>query len=125
MKEIIQHPDFPPAKGPYSIAVKAAGFLFISGQIPLDTKTGKLVEGDIEAKTRCVLDNLRLILERSGSSLAKVVKCQVFLRDLADFPRVNSVYAEYFREAPPARVCIQAAKLPLDCDIEIDAIAEG
>jgi 2-iminobutanoate/2-iminopropanoate deaminase len=114
----------PTPVGPYSQAIVAGGFVFASGQIPLDPATGKLVEGEIEAQASRVLDNLRAVLEAAGSSLDHVVRASVYLADLAVFPRVNAVYARYFTAEPkPARTTIQVAALPLGAQVEIDAIA--
>jgi 2-iminobutanoate/2-iminopropanoate deaminase len=114
----------PSPLGPYSQAVEHAGLLFLSGQIPLDPATGRLVEGDVEAQTRRVLLNLRAVLESTGASLADVVRTTIYLVDLAVFPRVNAVYAEHFGAAPrPARSTVQVAALPLGAQVEIDAIA--
>jgi len=102
----------------------AGGFVFASGQIPLDPATGKLVSGEIEAQTERVLDNLRAVLEAAGSSLDQVVRASVYLVDLAVFPRVNAVYARYFGSDPkPARSTVQVAALPLGAQVEIDVIA--
>jgi reactive intermediate/imine deaminase len=112
--------------GPYSQAVEHAGLVFLSGQIPLDPSSGKLVTGGIEAQARQVLANLRAVLEASGLSLAHVVRASIYLIDLADFPRVNAIYAEHFGQRPqPARTTVQVAALPLGALIEIDAIAVG
>ena len=114
----------PAPVGPYSQAVVAGGFVFASGQIPLDPATGKLVSGEIEAQTERVLDNLRAVLEAAGSSLDQVVRASVYLVDLAVFPRVNAVYARYFGSDPkPARSTVQVAALPLGAQVEIDVIA--
>jgi len=113
----------PAAIGPYSQAVKAGGFVFLSGQIPLDPATGTIVEGDIRAQTRRVLCNLREVLLAAGSSLEKVVKVTVYLRDLNDYVAVNEVYAEFFGASRPARAAVEVCRLPRDVGIEIDAIA--
>jgi 2-iminobutanoate/2-iminopropanoate deaminase len=114
----------PSPVGPYSQAIVAGGFVFASGQIPLDPASGKLVEGDIEAQTARVLDNLRAVLEAAGSSLDRVVRASVYLVDLAVFPRMNAVYGRYFTADPkPARTTVQVAALPLGAQVEIDAIA--
>jgi 2-iminobutanoate/2-iminopropanoate deaminase len=113
----------PKAIGPYSQAVVHGGLAYLSGQIPLDPATGQLVEGDIIAQTERVLDNIRAVLEAAGSSLQKVLKTTVFLRDMSDFPRINDVYSRYFAANPPARSTVQAARLPRDVGIEIDCIA--
>ncbi len=110
--------------GPYNQAIKASGtFLFSAGQIPLDPKTGRLVEGDIKAQTRQVLENIRAILTEGGSSLDRVVKTTVFLKDMNDFAGMNEVYAEYFRSTPPARSTVEVARLPKDVRVEIETIA--
>jgi len=116
----------PAPVGPYSQAVEHAGWIFLSGQIPLDPATGRLVPGGIEDQARRVLDNLRAVLEGSGASLAHVVRTTIYLVDLAVFPRVNEIYAEYFTAPPrPARSTVQVAALPLGSQIEIDAIARS
>ena len=116
--------DAPAPVGPYSQAIVAGGFVFASGQIPLDPTTGKLVGGEIEAQTERVLENLRAVLEAAGSSLDQVVRASVYLVDLAAFPRVNAVYARYFVGDPkPARSTVQVAALPLGAGVEIDVIA--
>lgn len=115
----------PAAIGPYSQAIVANGFVFVSGQLPIDPKSGKLIEEDMPIQTRQVIDNLEAILQAAGSSLEKVVRIEVFLKDLErDFPPMNAVYATRFSKAtPPARQTIQAAKLPLNASIEISCIA--
>ena len=122
-KEIVTSDRFPPAKGPYSPAVRAGGFLFVSGQGPIDASTGEPVLGTIEEQTRLVLSNLRTILEGAGSSLGSVVKTTVYLTNMDDFAAMNGVYAGFFGEAPPARTTIQAARLPLGISVEIEAVA--
>ena len=111
------------AKGPYSHAVKAGGFLFVSGMGPVDPQTGEAKLGEIEDEVRLALENVRAVLQDAGASLEAVVKTTVYVRDMEDFPRMNAVYAEYFGDAKPARTTIQAARLPLDIGVEIDAIA--
>jgi len=113
----------PQAIGPYSQAVISNGFAFLSGQIPLDPSTGAIVEGDLAVQTARVLDNLRAVLEACGSSLDAVVKTTVYLKDLGEFARMNEVYARYFPQNPPARVTVEAARLPRDVRVEIDCIA--
>ncbi len=113
----------PAAIGPYSQAIKSGGFLFCSGQIPLDPASGKMVEGGIEAQTERVLRNLEAVLAAGGSSLAAVVKTTVYLADLGDFPAMNAVYGKFFPTDPPARATVQAAKLPAGARVEIDAVA--
>lgn len=113
----------PPAIGPYSQAIVGNGLVFAAGQIPLDPRTGQTVPGDVRVQTRRVLDNLKAVLEAAGSSMDKVVKTTVFLRDLNDFGAMNEIYGEYFREHPPARSTVQVAKLPREAAVEIEAIA--
>lgn len=121
--QTLNAPAAPAAIGPYSHAVRAGAFLFCSGQIPLDPATGQLVEGDIEPQTTQVFANLRAVLAAAGLTLQDVVKATVYLKDMADFPRVNPLYEAAFAPHKPARTTIQAAKLPLDCRIEIEVIA--
>ncbi len=123
MKRTVSTPNAPEAIGPYSQAVIAGNLVFCSGQIPLDPATGALVEGDIAAQTRRVLENLRAVLEAAGSGLDRVVKTTVFLADLADFQGMNAVYAEYFGGDPPARAAVQVAALPKGARVEIEAVA--
>ena len=123
MKEIIQTEHAPQAIGPYSQAVKANGLIFASGQIPTDPKTGLFVVGGIEAQTEQVLKNLAAVLEASGSGLNRVVKTTVFLLDMQEFAAMNEVYAKFFKELPPARATVEAARLPRDARVEIEAIA--
>jgi len=123
MKDTVRTDKAPAAIGPYTQAVRSGGFLFCSGQIPLDPATGKLVEGGIEVQTERVLRNLEAVLAAGGSSLAAVVKTTVYLADLGDFPAMNAVYGRFFPADPPARATVQAAKLPAGARVEIDAIA--
>lgn len=120
---IIATPNAPAAIGPYSQAVVSNGFAFLSGQIPLDPATGQLIAGDIAAQTERVIENLKAVLEASGSSLAQVVKTTVYLKDMGEFARMNEVYARYFPADPPARATVEAARLPRDVRVEIDCIA--
>ncbi|MFN3704520.1 MAG: RidA family protein [Thermoflexales bacterium] len=115
--------DAPPAIGPYSQAIVTEGFVFCSGQIPLDPTTGQVVEGDIRAQTHRVIQNLRAVLEAAQSGLDKVVKTTVFLQDMNDFAAMNSVYSEYFAVNPPARSTVQVSQLPRGVLIEIECIA--
>ena len=124
MRQVVATEQAPGALGPYSQAVVAGGLAWVSGQIPLDPATGTMVEGEIEDQTRRVLDNLRAVLEAAGSRLERVVRATVYLADMADFERVNAVYAEYFRKQPPARVCVEVSRLPKGARVEIDAVAE-
>ena len=123
MKQSVYASNAPTPVGPYSQAIRAQGFIFLSGQIPIVPSTGELLKGPVEEQTRQVLDNLKAVLEAAGSSLEKVVKTTVFLSDVKDFEAMNRVYATYFGQTPPARSTVQAAGLPKGVDIEIDVIA--
>src|SRR5437879_5397325 len=123
MKKIISTSEAPGAIGPYSQAVRSGRFLFCSGQIPLDPKSGQIVAGDIAAQTRRVLDNITAVLKAEGLSFQNIAKTTVFLIDLADFQTVNEIYASYFKQAPPARSTVQVAALPKGARVEIEAIA--
>ena len=123
MKEAIATDRGPKAIGPYSQAVRANGFVFVSGQIALDPRTQELVGGDVSVQTERVLQNLKGIIEAAGSSLEHVVRTTVFLADMNEFAAMNEVYARYFHGQPPARSTVQAARLPRDVRVEIDAIA--
>ncbi|MBU4225666.1 MAG: RidA family protein [Chloroflexi bacterium] len=122
-KKVIVAEKAPRPIGPYSAAIQAGNLIFASGQAGLDPATGDLVPGGIEAETRQVLTNLKNVLEAGGSGLEHVVKTTVFLRDMADFPKMNAIYAEFFEENFPARTTIAAAGLPKGALVEIDAIA--
>jgi 2-iminobutanoate/2-iminopropanoate deaminase len=121
-KEIISTDMAPKAIGPYSQAVKVGNFLFISGQIPIDPKTGELIEGNIKEQTKRVLENLKGIMESLGGSLENIIKTTVFLKNIEDFHDMNEIYAEYFKENPPARSTIEVSRLPRNVSIEIEAI---
>ena len=123
MKDIILTERGPKPIGPYSQAIKANGFLFISGQVALDAKTGEFQGGDIRQQTERVLENLKGIVEAGGSHLSRAVKATVFLKDMNDFAAMNETYGRYFSSAPPARTTIQVARLPKDALVEIDLIA--
>ena len=123
MREVIATNDGPKAIGPYSQAIKANGFVFVSGQIPLDPATQQLIEGDVAAQTERVLQNLAGILKAAGSSLQQVVRAGVFLKNMSDFAAMNEVYGRYFTEAPPARSTVEVTRLPKDVLVEIDVIA--
>ena len=123
MKEAISTDHGPRAIGPYSQAIRANGFVFVSGQIALDPRTQQLVPGDISAQTERVLENLKGIVEAAGSSMDKVVRATVFLLDMNEFAAMNEVYARYFSRSAPARSRVQAARLPRDVRVEIDLIA--
>ena len=123
MKKIIVTDKAPKAIGPYSVAVQAGQLVYTAGQIGLDPATGEIVPGGIEAETRQVLTNIKNVLEASGSSLGDVVKTTVFLRDMADFAKMNAIYAEFFNQQPPARTTVAVAGLPKGGRIEIEAVA--
>ena len=123
MKDSIQTDHAPQAIGPYAQAIRAGGFLFASGQIPIDPLTGQFVAGGIAEQTEQVLKNLAAVLQAGGSSLDRVVKTTVFLLDMNEFAPMNEVYGKYFAENPPARATVQAARLPRDARVEIEAIA--
>jgi 2-iminobutanoate/2-iminopropanoate deaminase len=122
-REIVKAEGAPNAIGPYSQAIKAGGFVFASGQIALDPRSGQLVGQDVKTQTRRALDNLKAVLEAGGSSMDRVVRCTVFLKDMNDFGPMNEEYGSYFKELPPARTTVQVAKLPRDALVEIDTIA--
>jgi len=123
VKECINAEGAPPAAGPYSHAVRAGGFLFVSGQGPFAADGSGAVRGSIEEETRLTLENLRRVLGAAGLGLENVVKTTVFLSDMVNFARFNSVYREYFPTHQPARTCVQAGRLPMDIQVEIEAIA--
>jgi 2-iminobutanoate/2-iminopropanoate deaminase len=123
VKEVIATERGPKAIGPYSQAIRANGFIFVSGQIPLDPATQQLVTGDIAVQTERVLQNLKGIVEAAGSSLDHVVRATVFLADMSEFAAMNEVYGRYFRAQPPARSTVQVSRLPRDVRVEIDVIA--
>jgi endoribonuclease L-PSP len=123
MKEVIYTEAASKPIGPYSQAVKVGDVLFVSGQIPIDPKTGEVIKGGIKEQTRQVLENIKTVLEAAGYTLNDVAMAFVFLADMNMFPEYNEVYAQYFKEKPPARVTIQAARLPRDVLIEIAVIA--
>lgn len=123
MKKQVQTDKAPKAIGPYSQGIIANGFVFCSGQIPIDPATGNLLNGTIEDETRQVLKNLAAVLEAAGSSLDDVVKATVFLQDMNDFAKMNGVYGEFFKTPYPARAAVQVARLPRDVKVEIEAVA--
>jgi 2-iminobutanoate/2-iminopropanoate deaminase len=123
MNRIVSTDRAPKAIGPYSQAVISGGFAFLCGLGPMDPATHRLVEGDIAVQAERVLENMKALLEAAGSSLSQVVKTTVFLKDMNDFRKMNEIYARYFPENPPARTTIEAARLPLDILVEIEAIA--
>jgi 2-iminobutanoate/2-iminopropanoate deaminase len=122
-KKVIQTEKAPKAIGPYSQAIQAGNFLFLSGQIPLDPVSGELVKGDIREQARRVLENLKGVLESQKLGMEDVVKVTIFLKDMGNFSQVNEVYGTYFPSSPPARSTVEVARLPRDADIEIEAIA--
>jgi 2-iminobutanoate/2-iminopropanoate deaminase len=122
-RESVRAAGAPAAIGPYSQAVRAGGFLFCSGQLPLDPSTGKMVEGGVEAQVERVLSNLEAVLIAGGATLRSVVKTTVFLVDMGDFPAMNAVYGKFFPEDPPARATVQIVKLAAGACVEIDAVA--
>jgi 2-iminobutanoate/2-iminopropanoate deaminase len=123
VREIVKTESAPAAIGPYSQAVRAGGFVFASGQIPLDPKTGQFVEGGVREQTEQVMRNLAAVLEAAGTGLDRVVKTTVFLAEMDDFAAMNEVYGRYFAENPPARATVQAARLPRDARVEIEVVA--
>jgi 2-iminobutanoate/2-iminopropanoate deaminase len=120
---VVFTPRGPKPIGPYSQAIKANGFLFVSGQVALDPQSGEMVGAEVRQQTERVLENLKVILEASGTSFKHVVKTTVYLKDMNDFPAMNEVYARYFTATPPARSTVQAARLPKDALVEIDVVA--
>jgi len=122
MKQLIQTDSAPAAIGPYSQAVAVDGWLWVSGQIPIDPSTGAMVSGDIEAATRRVLDNLTAVVQAAGGTLDQVVRVTIYLTDLSRFQTVNAIYAEYFTESPPARACVEVSGLPKGAEVEMDAV---
>ncbi|MGA2720685.1 MAG: RidA family protein [Candidatus Acidiferrales bacterium] len=122
MKEVIATDKGPKAIGPYSQAIKANGFIYTAGQIPLDPATGQIIEGDVAAQTARVFDNLKAIVEAAGSSLDKAVKATVYLKDMNDFAAMNEVYARYMQKDAPARSTVEVSRLPRDVRVEIDLV---
>ncbi len=123
MREAIRTPGAPGAVGPYSQAIRAGGLVWVSGQIPLDPATGRLVAGGIGEQTQRALENVRAVLEAAGSGLDRALRVTVYLTDMGDFEEVNGVYAGFFGEVPPARACVEVSALPKGARIEIDAVA--
>ena len=123
MKSAVSASDAPKAIGPYSHAIRAGELLFVSGQVPIDPATGNLVDGDITAQTRRVMNNLDAVLKAGGLSFANVIRTTIFLADMSDFAAVNAVYGTFFSEPYPARATVQVSRLPKDARVEIDAIA--
>lgn len=125
MKNVVTTDRGPKPIGPYSQAIKANGFIYLSGQVALDPKSGEVVGSDIRQQTERVLENIKGILEAAGVNLHHVVKTTVFLREMNDFPAMNEVYARYFPSAPPARSTVQVSRLPKDALVEIEVVAAG
>src|SRR5690242_10464499 len=123
MREIVSTKAAPQAIGPYSQAVKANGFVFLSGQIALDPASGQVIEGDVMQQTERVLQNILAVLAAAGSSMERVVKSTVYLKNMSDFPAMNKVYGNYFADKPPARSTVEVAQLPRNVLVEIDVIA--
>ncbi len=123
MREVIHTKNAPQAVGPYSQAIKANGFIFVSGQVAIDPATQQVIEGDVRVQTDLILRNLAQILEAAGSSMSKAVRCGVFLKDMNHFAAMNEVYGKHFNSAPPARTTVEVARLPKDVLVEIDVIA--
>ena len=125
MRDVIATKDAPQAIGPYSQAIRANGFVFVSGQVAIDPSTQQVISGDVASQTDRVLKNLSAILTTAGSGLEKVVRSTVFLKNMGDFAAMNEVYGRYFSTAPPARSTVEVARLPKDVSVEIDVIALG
>src|ERR1700686_4811811 len=123
MREVVSTKEAPQAIGPYSQAIKANGFVFVSGQVAIDPSSQQVIAGDVAAQTERVLRNLSEILEAAGSGLGKVVRCTVFLKDMNHFAAMNQIYGKYFSSTPPARSTVEVARLPKDVLVEIDVIA--
>ncbi len=123
MKDVISTPHGPKAIGPYSQAIRANGFIFVSGQIALDPATGQIIEGDVAQQTDRVMKNLKGIVEAAGSSFEKAVKTTVYLKDMGEFAAMNEVYARYFPAGAPARATVEVSRLPKDVRVEIELIA--
>lgn len=122
-KQVIETTNAPAAVGPYSMAIKTGNFIFLSGQVGLDPEAKKLVEGGVEAQAKQIFKNIKAVLAEAGATLQNVVKATVFLKDMADFKRVNEVYAQHFEPPFPARSAVAVRELPLSVDIEIEVIA--
>ena len=122
-RKIIRTADAPQAIGPYSQAIEAGGFVFVSGQIPIDPKTGNVLQGDIKSQAKLVLDNAKAILMAAGCSMARVVRTTIYLKNMADFASVNEVYGSYFPTDPPARATVEVSRLPKDVAVEMDFTA--
>jgi 2-iminobutanoate/2-iminopropanoate deaminase len=122
-KKIIASPEAPGAIGPYSQAIEAGGFVFVSGQIPLDHKTGAIVQEDIKSQVRRIMENTKAILAAADCTLASVVKTTIYLKNISDFSDVNEIYGGYFVTSPPARSTVEVSRLPKDVSVEMDFVA--
>lgn len=122
-KEVIYSANAPEPIGPYSQAILAGNTLYVSGQIPIDVASGKVISGDITLETKQVMKNIQAILEAAGMSFSQVVKCSIFLNDMNNFPKVNEAYGQYFKAKPPARETVEVSRLPKDVNVEISCIA--
>ncbi len=123
MREVVFTSEAPKPVGPYSQAIKLGNWVFISGQLPINPKTGELIKGDIREATKVVLSNIEAILKASGASLSDVVKVTVYMRDVSKFSEFNEVYREFFPKDPPARSVVEVSRIPKDADLEVDVIA--
>lgn len=123
MIKVINTDKSPAAIGPYSQGIKVDNLIFVSGQLPVDPKTGEVVEGTVKDRTARVIENLKSILEEAGATLDNVVKTTIFIKNMDDFGQINEVYASYFTGTKPARACVEVARLPKDVDVEMEAIA--
>ena len=123
MKNVVRTADAPKAIGPYSQAIEANGFVFVSGQIPLDPKTGNIAAGDIREQTKRVMENGKAILAAAGCAMSNVVKSTIYLKNIGDFAGVNEIYGSYFPADPPARATVEVSRLPKDVAVEMDFIA--
>ncbi|GAB1444618.1 RidA family protein [Flammeovirgaceae bacterium] len=122
-KEVVYSPNAPEPIGPYSQAIMAGNTLFVSGQIPINTTTGKVITGDIVSETEQVMKNLEAVLQEAKMDFLNVVKCSIFLSDMNNFPKVNETYEKYFKTNPPARETVEVSRLPKDVNVEISCIA--
>jgi len=122
-KEVVQPKAMRKPTAPYSPGIKAGGFLYVSGQVPVNPQTGEIVKGGIEEQTRQTLENIKAVLEAGGSSMDKLIKCTVFMTDISEFSKMNEVYRSFFPKDPPARSTVEVSKLAIDVKIEIEAIA--
>jgi 2-iminobutanoate/2-iminopropanoate deaminase len=122
-KKVIYTPEAPEPIGPYSQAIQTGNMLFVSGQIAIENSSGKMITDEIQAETKQVMSNIQAILKVSGMDFSNIVKCSIFLKDMNNFPKVNDVYGQYFKENPPARETVEVSKLPKGVNVEISCIA--